>query len=317
LAGHENYCMKINELVEDYLGHRFLRPETAKAYRQRAQTFNKRCGPMDISTVTIATVREYFEKLVADKNSGATWNSNRRHFMALWRYALDLGLVAMNPWKIIPAARSVRSPKLVSDEHFALAMREIGRRDSHFKPHRFWHLLTVMLSLTALRRSQIVGLRWRDVLLEDSTPHVICVSETSKTHRRYPVPLCKLAVRALSEWKLESQALWGDAPKFLESQVFNYDLHRYNVREAMSLTTNGVTIFFRRISDVLGVPISAHRIRHRTATQLARLMHPKELMDFLGHTQLSTTAMYLWPELKEQAEAVDKFAKRDAAILRL
>jgi integrase len=127
------------------------------------------------------------------------------------------------------------------------------------------------------------------------------------------VALCKLGVELMREWRNESQKLWGSDGQFLDSQVFNYSLHKDHIKIRSSLTCNQVSIFFRRLGDVLGAKISAHRIRHRTATQLARIMHPKELMDFLGHTQFTTTALYLWPELKLQALAVDGFVDKELA----
>jgi integrase len=165
--------LTIHALVEDYLQHRFVRMPTQTAYRQRATTFVTRCGDIPVSEVTIEHTRIYLSKLREAGNSGATWTSNRRHFIALWRYALDLGYVSHNPWRSLPAARVVRSPKLVHDEHFRLALDEISRRETHFKPHKFWKLLTIFLSLTAIRRAQIVGMKWRDVILEDDIPHVI------------------------------------------------------------------------------------------------------------------------------------------------
>jgi integrase len=119
-------------------------------------------------------------------------------------------------------ARVVRSPKLVHDEHFRLALDEISRRETHFKPHKFWKLLTIFLSLTAIRRAQIVGMKWCDLMLEDAVPHIVCARETSKTQRRYPVALCKLGVELMREWRSESTQLWGDSDQFLDSTLMGF-----------------------------------------------------------------------------------------------
>ena len=304
--------MTLYELVEDYISFRFLRPASQKSYRQRVRTITSRCGSIDVDEVSIETVRTYFKALIKDGNSQATWTSNRRHFLTLWRYAMDLGVANSNPWRSIPPGNSMRQPKPISEEHLKLAFNSIGLRPDKYRPHLFWRTMILIFSLTAIRRSQLVGLLWRDILIEDKVPHLRCRRETSKTHREYPVPLCEVGTRVLKQFRQTSKELWGDTPQFLASQVFNFELHRNGkTSDPISLTPDHVSLFFKRLSDDLGIQISPHRIRHRTATQLARLMHPKELQEFMGHTQYSTTAIYLWPPLEEQTVAVNKLVALD------
>ncbi len=305
--------MTLDELVEDYVAHRFIRPETKKAYRQRVRTITARCGDIAVEDVTIETVRKYFQALIKDGNTQATWTSNRRHFLTLWKHAIELGHARSNPWRSIPPGNSVRTPKPIADEHLKLAFNSIGLRPDKYRPHLFWRVMIIIFSLTAIRRAQLVGLEWRDIIIEgDEVPHLKCRRETSKTHREYPVPLCEMSQRVLANFKRISQELWDSEPQFLASQVFNFELHRNgNNSNPFTLTADHVSLFFKRLSEDLGIKISPHRIRHRTATQLARLMHPKELQEFLGHTQYSTTAMYLWPPLEEQAIAVNKLVALD------
>ena len=71
------------------------------------------------------------------------------------------------PFKPISAGREKIRPKLVSSPDLKLALQTIGMRDGRFEPHGFWRLLLLTLALTAMRRSQLVGLKWADIDVSD------------------------------------------------------------------------------------------------------------------------------------------------------
>ena len=68
----------------------------------------------------------------------------------------------------------------------------------------------------------------------------------------------------------------------------------------LGLTTNQISGLFQRLKRRSGITISAHRLRHTMATQVGSLPEPPLglLKKTLGHTQLSTTMIYVNPNLE-------------------
>ncbi len=305
------------DLAEEYLRPRSLRPDTQKAYRQRARSFATRIGSLEISDVTVEHVIKYRDSSLKDGCSMVTWNSNRRHLRAMFGDAVKRGWIKACPFKPVAAGRENVRPKLVSSSDLKLALQTIGMRDGRFEPHGFWRLLLVTLALTAMRRSQLVGLKWADVTLSD-LPVILLRGETSKTEREYEAPVCSYLSPLLSEFRRVSRGAWqGTDLEFENSQVFNLRLHLSGLQRASSLTHDCVSDFFRRLARDSGTRISAHRLRHRAATLLLRngldLRHVQEL---LGHTSILTTMRYVWPDMGVTTAALNKQVERDIEIYR-
>ena len=309
--------LNVLDLAEEYLRPRSLRPETAKAYRQRARSFATRIGLLEINEVTSEHVIKYRDSSLKDGCSMVTWNSNRRHLRAMFGDAVKRGWITHCPFKLVAAGRENVRPKLVSSSDLKLALQTIGMREGRFEPHGFWRLLLVTLALTAMRRSQLVGLKWADVDLSDA-PAILLRGETSKTEREYEAPVCSLLCPMLIEFRRVSRSAWaGTEFQFLNSQVFNLHLHLSGVQQLRSLTHDCVTDFFTRLARESGTRISAHRLRHRAATMLLRngldLRHVQEL---LGHTSILTTMRYVWPDMGVTTAALNKQVERESDIFR-
>jgi len=71
-----------------------------------------------------------------------------------------------------------------------------------------------------------------------------------------------------------------------------------------------VSAAFKCLSDRLGVAISAHRLRHTMATDLARGLNPdlKSLQYLLGHSNLSTPLEYASPEMAQLRMQMSKLS---------
>ena len=309
--------MNVLELAEEYLRPRSLSLETEKAYRQRARSFATRIGLLEIGTVTADDVIKYRDSVLNDGCSIVTWNSNRRHLRALFRYAIDREWVAKCPFKPVSAGRENIRPKLVSSSDFLIALQAIGSKDGRFEPHGFWRLLLATLALTAMRRSQLVGLKWSDINLSDE-PIMLLRGETSKTGREYEAPVCDLLFPLLVEFRRRARAAWtGSTIGFDNSQVFNLHLHLSGVQDKSSLTRDCVSSFFRRLARDSSTVISAHRLRHRAATHLLRDgLDLRHVQDLLGHCTINTTQRYVWPDMRVTTAAINKHVERERDIFR-
>ena len=310
--------LNVLDLAEEYLRPRSLRPDSAKTYRQRARSFATRVGLMEIELVTAEHAIQYRDSALNDGCSMVTWNTNRRHMCAMFGYAVKKNWIKACPFKLVAAGRENIRPKLVSSPDLNLALQTIGMREGRFEPHGFWRLLIMTLALTAIRRSQLIGLKWSDIDLSNN-PAILLRGETSKTRREYRAPVCGYLRESLIEFREASLAAWtGPAAEFEASQVFNLHLHLSGDQRVSSLSHDCVTDFFRRLARDSNTIISAHRLRHRAATLLLRNgLDVRHVQDMLGHTSILTTMRYVWPDLAITTEAINNQVTRDLDIFKV
>jgi integrase len=310
--------MNICELAEHYIKHKSLRPDTERSYRSRAACFVNSAGAMPVSEITTEHVMLHRDRLLKLNRSPVTWNSDRRHFVALMKFACGLGMATQCPFKLIGRAKENVKPKLVTTDDLITAINCINKDAGSFLPHAFWCCLTMTLTLTAMRRMQVVGLKWIDLEL-DVNPHILMRGETSKTGREYRVPVCAHLCAVLGEFKRQSRAIFvGSDAQFGQSQLFNLELHRDHKQVAQSLTCDKVSQFFRRLQDKHNVKISAHRLRHRAATSLLQSgAGLREVQELLGHASITTTMRYIWPNLDLTRAAIDTLVATHPQIFTL
>lgn len=299
--------MNIVELATLYIRHRDLRPDSVRSYQCRAACFLGAGNTQEIGLITSEDVIRYRDAMYDRGCTGTTWNAEKRHLSAMMNWAVKLGYLTQNPFKLVARARENWSPKLVTTDHLKRAMKAIGSFENSFLPHYFWRALTLTLSLTAMRRAQLVGLAWTDIDFSADS-NILLRREFSKTGREYRVPICQHLHDELSEFRRIARTRWkANETAFLQSQVFNIDLHLHGLAISESLDVDQVSQFFRRLSERTGIKISAHRLRHRAATELTRVsrLGLRQVQEFLGHSSPLTTMRYMWPDLATTRNALD------------
>lgn len=158
------------------------------------------------------------------------------------------------------------------------------------------------LFYTGVRRRQIVEARWGDIDFQKD--RWLIRAETSKTHRQWYLPLHPRVLQDLRTLhEITRQRLLANPAA--SRQVFAVPLW-YPRYKGAELTDAQVSGFFRRLSEVLGSPLSPHRIRHTIATLLAQHGDIRTLQELLGHTNLSTTMVYVHPDLDRMRKLTDR-----------
>jgi site-specific recombinase XerD len=162
-----------------------------------------------------------------------------------------------------------------------------GRRD------RTLLLLTLQ---TGLRVSEVVGLRWQDVILGTGA-HVRCTGKGRKTRC---IPLRKEVVAALRAWLREQNAPPVAA---LFPSARGVPMSRDGVEY---LLAKHMTAARRDCSTLNAKRVTPHVLRHTTAMNL--LLHGVDrsvIALWLGHESMESTQVYLHAsvELKERALA--------------
>jgi integrase/recombinase XerD len=162
-----------------------------------------------------------------------------------------------------------------------------GRRD---------RTLLLVAVQTGLRVSELIGLRYQDIVLETGA-HVRCTGKGRKTRC---IPLRKEAVAALRQWMREGKGQ-PDTPVFPNAR--GGPLSRDGVQYMVSKHAAAAG---QKCPSMKSKRISPHVLRHTTAMQLLQHGVDRSVIAlWLGHESMETTQMYLHAnlELKEQALA--------------
>ncbi len=290
-------------LIYRFLEHmhlaRGVSAHTIRAYEGDLTTFadflerdwlgQEHVDPREIDT---AAVRSFLAALTRKKLAATSQSRALSAVRSLLRFAVDEGTIPVNP---ATAVRTPKTPKtlprdLRPGEVEALIdaeprTDELGPRD---------RALTELLYATGLRVSELVGLDWTDVDLEERTLRVL-----GKGKKERVVPFGKPAQVALKAWlevwediRARAKSPGREQPVFLGSLG-----GRLNVRTVRSVLTGRA-----READ-LATNVHPHALRHSFATHLlAGGADLRTIQELLGHSSLSTTQRYTHLELERLLE---------------
>lgn len=249
-------------------------------------------GGKHIKSVTHADIERFkLDRLKTPTPHGtertiASVNRELEVLRAMLRFAVRSGWLIKTPFEtgdtLISKSDEVQRTEVLSrsDEEMLLAAC-VGRRE-HLRP-----LLICALD-TAMRRGEMIQLKWSDVDLENRTISVRAL--TTKTARSRIVPISS---RLLAELK----RLYEDSES--EDQlVFGIS---DNVKNAFASACRAAGIENFRLHDC----------RHTAITRMIQGgMTPMQVMKISGHTQMTTFARYVNVDgdaVKRAAAAIDAF----------
>ncbi|WP_018948368.1 site-specific integrase [Thioalkalivibrio sp. ALMg11] len=295
----------LDDLVQIYLRERILRPDTAIRYQQVVRQFQNDMGVRTLDEIQRDTLLEWRSQ-VLQRARATTWNYYRRHFRAMWRFAMEAEWISHDPLERVDAAPEDRRIKTVSRDLLDQAIAALDDSENRcLEPRWFWLVVLLTFYYTGMRRRQLVALTWGDVCWNQNVLRLSVAG--SKTHREWDIPVPAPLLEPLRELYDRTIALRG--PRGLEhSQVFDLGLHRGEARyQGKGIRVEQVSGFFRKLSEVLGQPISPHRLRHTLGTEVGRQENPplRALQHLLGHTNLSTTMQYVEPDMGQLRQLVD------------
>lgn len=235
-------------------------------------------------------------------------------------------------WKFIDEnpCRSVDTPKATSrkipiyDEPTLLKFLHLLLTTAKLKYQTFF-----LLALTSgLSRSEILGLRWRDINFEKSFLRVnqVCVrvkgkgvdykDETKTAARAAPVPIAAYTLDVLRRLKEEQAQLraragdkWHDKTGILFTTI-----------EGRPMFPSSFGHWLIKFTDKHDLPsIGVHAFRHMAATYaLDRGFDLKFVSNFIRHSQISTTgdvyAHVLPPKNQQLVSALDELVQKASAL---
>jgi len=180
----------------------------------------------------------------------------------------------------------------------------------------YYHPLLFTAIYTGLRRSELLGLRWKNVDLDMATLSVtdtlhhmkdgrFIIRQPKSRHSRRNIALSPALAILLREHKAK-QAEIKDS---LGLELQDNDL-LFSNPDGSPLRPNSISHGFRKIAARVGLPdLRFHDLRHTHATLLLKQgVHPKIVSERLGHSSIAITLdtySHVMPGLQE--EAVKRF----------
>lgn len=295
--------MTFDDLLAVYVRYRILRPATVASYRDAIRNLEryffsceKRVTPdLDaLSTDQLLAHRQW----CLERISASSYNKHRRHLRALLNFAKENANIAASPLlKVTSAPVGARRPKVVPQNWYRRSMALLGKGPSvvGLTPTFFWKAVFSVMHFTGLRRRQLIELRWRDVDFVRSS--LLLASEGSKTKREWVVPLPKWLTQDLRELRQKTEGIKG-RPVELHEQLFCLPVFSKRLK-AKQMGVGHLSRGFESLSRHFGYTISAHRVRHTSATVMMMATgHLKGVSDMLGHSDIKlTAATYVHPSL--------------------
>lgn len=270
-------------------------PATAATYRPYWRLLIVHVGDHRLGEVTITELTAVVEDAAAGaqrRRPGSTGRASRETCVAalraLFRRAVDAGLVTANPAAALTKPRRVRSRRRALDDTELGELIDAVRTTSNDPD---LDLLLVRFHLeSGARRQGALNLRRRDV---DPIRATVWLREKGGSEREQPV---SPSLVALLEQHIERRgAARLDDPVLRTAHGALLSARRYST-------------IFDRARICLGwadrTPVSAHVLRHTAITAIGRIAGYPVAQAFAGHAPPTVTGRYLHASLAEVAAAV-------------
>lgn len=290
-----------------------VRQRTYESYQERAAHIVDVMGNIPLSELKPQHLQHYYSTKMCSKRrdgkpGGLSSGTLIKHHNLLKQalgHAVKWGLLARN------VADAVDAPRVSRKEMRTLSVEETHRLLEACNG-TIWHPLFHTAIWTGLRRSELLGLRWKDLDLDFATLQVVQVMhqlkdgsrvflEPKTVKSRRAVALSPSSCLVLRSHLADQKALASHLGFSLaeDALVFAHP-------DGTPLAPAGVTHAFSRISRKCGIHgVRLHDLRHTHASQMLKAgVHPKIVSERLGHASINITLdtySHVLPGLQEAA----------------
>lgn len=279
----------LKNYLEDWLAHHALtvKKSTAVSYSLVVEQYiAPNIGNIALADLSAQDIKNLHKELLARVS-----NTTARYAHTILKAALESavreGLVASN------VAKTVKPPARVKPEIKWLEWEDAQKLLKESKEERYHPYIKIALS-TGLARSEILGLRWKDIDFDNKT---LSVRQTfvATDDGNYFQNSAKTAGRSRTldiSQQLVDYLQAHQAQQEIEAEAMGYET------ELVLCTTNGNPILpsnlhkgLSRIAEKYGIPqFSTHSLRHTYATKMLQEgVHPKIVAERLGHSSVKIT----------------------------
>jgi integrase/recombinase XerC len=277
--------------VDEYLDHlaveRHVSPNTLDGYRRDLDALATWCAAHSLELLALGgeDIRGF---VAAEHRRGLSPKSLQRRLSAVrsfYRWLLKHGRIVASPAAAIRAPKAPRKLPQVLDPDEAKVLVEVptdvplGLRD---------RALLELFYSSGLRLSELCGLCWRDLDLDDGLVTVL-----GKGSKQRSVPVGSHARNALAEWHRETGA-GNDAPVFPGRNG--------------PITPRAVQMRLRQLAQRQGLfkRVHPHLLRHSFASHVLESSGDlRGVQELLGHADIATTQIYTHLDYQHLAKVYD------------
>ena len=282
-------------------------PNTVAAYRTSlrllvcfaAEQTNKRICDLDLADLDAPLVATFLEHLEADRhNSPRTRNHRLAAIHSLFGYAAlrhpEHAATIQRVLAIPPKRHQSNLVTYLSDDEVEALL---GACDQGTWTGRRDHSLLVLAVQTGLRISELSALKCVDVTF-GAGAHVHTIGKGRKERR---TPLVAHTVNVLRSWLAERGGV-GTEPLF-PTRTGNHlsrDAIEHRLAFYVALATDACP-------SIGAKRVTAHTLRHTCAMRLLfQGVDVAVIALWLGHSQVSTTDVYLHADMRQKERAIDR-----------
>ena len=287
----------LNQWLDNYVEIN-VRPRTIEGYRLICEKhLIPHLGDCGLTKLQPAQIQGYYG--IASKEgrtdgkgglSARTINGHHRVLSEALEWGIKQGLLARN------ACKRVTAPRPVSKEMHVLTELQVDKLLDTARGTQYYHMIHLAL-YTGMRRSELLGLRWKDADMVLSAVRVtqsmhqlmnqeIVFTEPKTARSKRSVALSPGAVLDLKEHYEEQKALRDTLGKPLTDDDLVFA--RF---DGSPLPPSGVSHAFGRLCKNAGIDgIRFHDLRHTMATMMMKYgTNPKVVQERLGHSSIAIT----------------------------
>lgn len=313
-----SFACLVQQFFTEYLvTQRALSPRTIASYRDALMLFldfaHKRLGKMptafNLADIKPDLILEFLDNLEVERHNSV--RSRNLRLTALRAFLKFASRRDVSSFFIIEQALGVPMKRFERPMLGFLSREEmlavIGQKGDTWTSQRD-HLLLTMLYNTGARVSEIIGVRVKDVVMEESA----CVHLLGKGRKQRSTPLWKSTVLEIRAWLRCNPTLGADAA--LLPNRDGQAMTRCNVSQRLDIAVVRAT---KMHNDLCKRSISPHTIRHTTAMHLLQSGVAFSVIAlWLGHESTTTTHRYVEANMEMKEEALAKLQEPDTKMKR-
>lgn len=285
--------MNLNDLLQEHIKAKNLSIYTIKKYQQVIKIFYR---DTNINTINVSyqEVINWIDQLIK-RVKPVTCNTYHRHMTALFSTAVKMGYIEQNPFKLIKKAKvSNNGFKCLSESTYQKLVNTIKLHPYYSRYSWFYIAMIDTLKITAIRRRQLIGIKWEDIDFDNMT--LTLNSEYSKNKMNALIPINDQLAKHFKI--LQKKSIF--TPK---EQVFNITKF-ITIYKSDEMNEDHITQLFIKWSTMINEKVSAHRFRHTAATKLVNSgINIKVAQQLLNHSNIKTTLNYIATDLSDLRKA--------------
>jgi len=284
-------------LLKQYFKEKPLSSATKKTYQGVVSLFLTDTGYHYLSDITFESLLDWRLKII-ERSSDITWNNYLRHMRALWKFAIQKQYVPEDdPFKKLYWGKyKSNKTKTITSREFKTILTFLSDEQCITSPGCFWKTVVQFMYYTGVRRKQLVTLKWKDIDFANRTVHLSAEGEKTDIERLLPIENTLIIELNKYQNYLRLNSPLAFKPN---AQLFNVTVVNAGY-SGNKMNEDQLSGFFKRLGKHVGFPISAHRLRHTMATEIAKSGQIKPLQQILGHTDIRTTMnFYVHPDMDQ------------------